>query len=145
VGDVSENSMATWSDEIHQVILNEGERLMDGDVLEFPRLECYLYLNEDGRLELDGGTPGNSNGRIWQAGMHRDPWGPHYAVFDKGQLVVYRGTPGHQEATVFKTPSVSGTSTYKFGITVSKKLVIYRELEGEERKTVWSNCWASRG
>ena len=40
VGDVSKNSEATGSDEIHQIILNEGEWLMDKEVREFPRLEC---------------------------------------------------------------------------------------------------------
>jgi len=67
VGDVLENSVPNWSDEIHQVILNEGERLMDGDIREFPRLECYLTLDDDGRLSLFRGTPGTSEGRIWMA------------------------------------------------------------------------------
>ena len=136
VGDVSVNSETDWSEEIHQVIFNEGERLMDGEVREFPRLECYLFLNEDGRLVLNHGTPGNSKGRIWQASMHRDYWDPQYTTLEKGQLVIYRGTPDHQEATLFKTPSVSGPGHYKFGITVSKKLVIFREAEGK-RKIVW--------
>ena len=65
VGDVSQDGAADWSDEIHQIVLNEGERLMDGEVREFPRLECYLFLNEDGRLVLNAGTPGNNKGRIW--------------------------------------------------------------------------------
>jgi hypothetical protein len=60
VGDVSENSEATGSDEPHQVILNEGELLTDGDARQFPRLECYLFLNEDGRLVLNRGVPGRS-------------------------------------------------------------------------------------
>lgn len=41
VGDVSKNSSTNWRDEVHQVILNEGEMISDEDVFEFPRLECF--------------------------------------------------------------------------------------------------------
>lgn len=139
VGDVSHKTAKVWEDEIHQVILTEGERLMEGDVRNFPRLECDLKINEDGRLVLHGVIPGKSSNRVlfWKSEMYKDPQGSHYATVENGQLVLYRGTPENPEATPFKTPSVSGPGPYKLGITVSKKLVVYREVKGEKRKTVW--------
>ena len=138
VGDVSQNIAANWRDEIHQVILNEGERLMEGDVRNFPRLECDFKINEDGRLVLHGVISGTSRNRvlIWKSEMYKDPQGSHYATVEKGQLVLYRGTPDTPEATPFKTPSVSGTGPYKLGITVSKRLAVFRG-EGKKTEIVW--------
>ncbi|TWU31223.1 hypothetical protein [Novipirellula artificiosorum] len=90
-GDVSQHSAVTKTDPIDQVILKEGERLMDEDVREFPRLECELKINEDGRLVLQGVLPGQSRSRIliWKSVMYKDPQGCHYATLENGQLVIY--------------------------------------------------------
>ncbi len=137
VGDVPVTSSEDWREEIHQIVLNEGEHLGDKEFREFPRLECYLYLNDDGRLVLYNGTPGNPKERIWQPSMHRDYWDPQYATLENGQLVIYRGTPDHQEAKLYESPPVSGNGPFNLGITLSKKLVIYREVAGEEGENVW--------
>jgi len=143
VGNVSQNSAADWRDEIHQVILNEGERLMDGEIRDFPRLECFLTLEEDGRLALFRGSPRGRDGLIWKTRGKADRPTPQptpyrfYTVLENGQLVIYRGTPGRPKLKIFETRSVSDTGPYKLGISVSKKLVVFREVEGEERKTVW--------
>jgi hypothetical protein len=134
VGDVSENSKANWRDEIHEVILNEGERFMIGDVREFPRLECYLKMHDNGKLVLHRGTPDRSEDPIWLSRSKDPDGGLHYAAFEKGQLVTYRGTPDHPEVALWKSKMVSDPGTYKLGITVSKKLVVFREVEG---KIVW--------
>ena len=139
IGDVSGISVVNYNEEIHQVIFNDGERLMDGEVSEFPRLDCYLFLNEDGRLVLHAGSPGNNKGQIWQATMHRDYRDPQFATLEKGQLKIYRGSPQDIEATLFETPSVYEKGSYKLGITVSKRLVIYREAEGNEKEIVWKS------
>lgn len=134
LGDVSQSDVATRSDEIHQVILNEGEWFKDDEIRKFPRLECYLFLDEDGRLVLNRGTPGESHGMIWKSAMYKDPQGPHYATWENGQLAIYRGTLGHPEANPFKTPP--GPGLCKLAITVSKQLVIFREVAAKKR-TVW--------
>jgi len=142
VGDVSQNSAPNWRDEIHQVILNEGERLMDGDIREFPRLECFLTLEEDGRLALFRGAPRGRDGLIWKTRGKADrptpqPTSPRfYTVLENGQLVVYRGTPDNQDVVLFKTNAVSDTGRYKLGITASKRLAVFNEVDGK-RKTVW--------
>ena len=121
MGDVSENSAANWRDEIHQVILNEGEKFMIGDVRVFPRLECYLKMHDNGKLVLRLGAPGRSGDAIWRS-RSKDPGGGlHYAAFEKGQLVTYRGTPEHPEEVLWKSREVSAPGTYKLGITASRK------------------------
>lgn len=136
VGDVSENHPTNWRDEIHQIILNEGERMMGGDVRDFPRLECHFTIDDDVRLMLNHGASGSSKGEVWNR------WGrvtgyPQYLTLEEGRLVACSITPDQREVKLFKTPPVSEPGSYKFGITVSKKLVIYRELEGGGIRTVW--------
>ncbi len=137
VGDVSENSTADWRDEIHQVILNEGEKFMIGDVRVFPRLECYLKMHDNGKLVLRRGAPGKSGDAIWRSRSKDPDGGLHYAAFEKGQLVTYRGTPDHPEVELWRSREVSDPGTYRFGITVSRKLAVFREVEGEKRKIIW--------
>ena len=142
VGDVSQNIAANWRDEIHQVILNEGEWLMDGDIREFPRLECFLTLEEDGRLALFRGAPRGRDGLIWKTRGKADRPTPQptvprfYTVLENGQLVVYRRTPGHPKLALWKSNKPSGPGLYKLGITASRRLVIFSEV-GEKRKIIW--------
>jgi hypothetical protein len=142
VGNVSEDRAADWRDEIHQVILNEGERLMDGDIHDLPRLECFLTLEEDGRLALFRGAPRDRDGLIWKTRGKADrptpqPTPPRfYAVLENGQLVVYRGTPDNPDVILWESSKVSEPGPYKLGITASKRLVIYREVDGK-RRTAW--------
>jgi hypothetical protein len=142
VGDVSQNITANWMDEIYQVILNEGDRIMDGDIRKFPRLECFLTLEEDGRLALFCGAPGRRKGLIWKTRGKADRPTPQstvprfYTVLENGQLVVYRKTPGHPKLALWKSNKPSNTGTYILGITVSKRLVIFSEA-GEKRKIIW--------
>jgi hypothetical protein len=138
VGGVPITDSEDWREEVHEVILEEGDYLGDKEVREFPRIECHLYLNDDGRLVLYEGTRGNAGARIWQPSMHRDYWDPQFLILEDGQLAIHRGTPGNIEATLFETPPVSGEGPFKFGITVSRKLVIYREA-GSQKEIVWTS------
>jgi hypothetical protein len=70
-------------------------RAQGGDNIEFPRLECYMGLNDDGRLVLSSGSPENRKGQIWQSNMHRDYLDPQFVTLDDGMLKIYRGTPGN--------------------------------------------------
>jgi hypothetical protein len=149
VGDVSESKVADWRDEIHQVVLNEGDRLTRGDVRDFPRLECKLSLDEYGILVLrrsgaavasedeDEEGRGRRGSPIWRTAMHKDWYGPNFATLEKGQLVIYRGTPGHPELALWKSKATPGPGTYRLGITASKRLVVFREVEGNKREIVW--------
>jgi hypothetical protein len=138
VGDVSDEGETNMDTEIYQVILNEGEQLTDKDVRIFPRLECYLILQEDGRLTLRNGTPGNSKGEIWHTSMHKDRSGdPLYSIVENGRLTTWRIRPNDPRVKLYQSPSVSGSGPYKLGITVSKKLVVFREDKGEKREIVW--------
>lgn len=138
VGDGSDIPEANLDAEVHQVILNEGERLTDDDVRLFPRLECYLILQDDGRLTLRHGTPDNSKGEIWHTSMHKDRSGdPMYSVVENGRLTTWRIRPDKPEVKLYQSPPVSGSGPYKLGITVSKKLVIFNETEGGKVKVLW--------
>ncbi len=135
-------SEAVPADEVHQVILNEGERLTGADGRDFPRLECDLKINDDGRLVLHGIIPGRTRNRtlLWKSIMHRDrTGGPYYSVLEKGRLTTYRAEPDKAEVKIFETPAVSGEGPFKLGITASKNLVVFRAVEGEAIRIVWKS------
>jgi hypothetical protein len=139
VGNISEEAGENWKDDIHKVILEEGELFTDEDVFEFPRLECYIQLRDDGRLILYDGSPEQTKGMLWKAMMHNDHGAPHFVTVDRGQLVIYRGTPGNIEATPYKTPAVAQRSEYKLGITAGRRLVVFRKNQDESNEIVWKS------
>ena len=142
VGNAS-HSVGDWMDDIHQVILNEGEIIEDKDIRNFPRLNCYLTLGEDGTLALINGTPSDSESRIWgtigKANRPKPQPVPYrfYAVLEKGQLRIYRQKSGRPKLKIYQTRSVSDLGPFKLGITASRRLVIFSEVEGKKRKIVW--------
>jgi hypothetical protein len=142
VGDRSSERAGDWKDEIHQVILNEGEQLKDGEIREFPRLECFLTLEEDGRLALFAGASRGREGLIWKTRGKADRPTPQpvpyrfYAALAQGQLRVCRGTPEKPDVVLWTSPKPSTPGPYQLGITASKRLVIYREVDGN-REVVW--------
>ncbi|MFC2115079.1 hypothetical protein ACFLTU_01290 [Bacteroidota bacterium] len=142
VGNASRSNAGDWKNEIHQVILNEGERFMDGEVRNFPRLECYLTLGKDGSLALISGSPGKNEGRIWGTNGKANRPRPHpipfsfYIVVENGQMVVYREKPDRPKVIIYQTRSVSGTGPYKLGITASRRLAVFRD-DGKKTKIIW--------
>ena len=142
VGDGSKRDATNWRDQIHQVILNEGELFEDGDIFDFPRLECFLTLEEDGRLALFGGAPSDRDGLIWKTRGKADRPTPQpvpfrfYAALKNGKLTVYRGTSGNPDAMLWESKTQSEQGPYQLGITAAKKFIIYRDVEGK-RKIVW--------
>ncbi len=142
VGNVSEKSAEGWRNEIHQVILNEGEQLMDGEIHNIPRLECFLTLTKEGMLALVRGTPDRREGQIWKTRGKANRPTPQpipyrfYTLLENGQLVIYREKPDHPRLKIYETRSVSGPGPYKLGVTASKRLVVFRE-EGKKTEIVW--------
>ena len=137
VGDRSGNDPDAWKDEIHQLILRDGERLVGDERREFQRLESDFRINEEGRLMLHGVVSGTTRNRVllWKASMHRDrTGGPYYAVLERGRLTTYRAVPGKPEVKIFQTPEVSGNAPYKLAITAAKRLVIL----SEDNQIVWT-------
>jgi hypothetical protein len=138
VGDASEDQKSNWRDDVYQVVLNEGERLMERDFRAFPRLECFVSLDDQGKLGIYRGSPGKKEGEIWGTiGKDDRPSShPQFAVFEKGQLIIYRGTPEHPKISIYQTKKPKDEGSYKLGITVSKRLVVFSEIDGK-RNTVW--------
>ena len=142
VGNASQSRMGDWKGKIHAVVLNEGETFSNGDTRNFPRLECFLSLADDGSLSLNSGRPGNNKGRIWGTNGKANRPKPHpvpfrfYVALEKGQLRIYREKPGRPKVIIYETRSVSDPGTFKLGITASRRLVIFSEV-GEKRKIVW--------
>jgi hypothetical protein len=142
VGNASDSSMGDWKDEIHQVILNEGETFSNGDTRNFPQLECFLSLADDGSLALNSGTPGNSESRIWGTNGKANRPKPHpvpfrfYIALDDGRLQIHREKPGRPKVIIYETRSVSGPGPFKLGITASRSLVVFRK-DGKKTEIVW--------
>ena len=142
VGNVSKSRKDAWKDEIHAVILNEGEIFADGDIRKFPRLNCYLSLADDGALALNSGSPGNNEGRIWGSNGKANRPKPHpvpfrfYTTVEEGQMRIYREKPGHPKVVIYQTRSASGPGAHKLGITASKRLVVYRTV-GNKNEFLW--------
>jgi hypothetical protein len=108
----------------------------------FPQLECFLSLADDGSLALNSGAPGNSEGRIWKTNGKANRPKPHpvpfhfYIALDDGQLQIHREKPGRPKVIIYETRSVSGPGPFKLGITASRRLVIFRE-DGKKTEIVW--------
>lgn len=142
VGNASPGIVGDWKDEIHEVILNEGETFTNGDIREFPRLNCYLSLGADGSVALNSGTPGNSEGIIWGTNGKGNRPKPHpvpfrfYIALDDGQLQVHREKPGRPKVIIYETRSVSDPGPYRLGITASRSLAVFRE-DGNKTEIVW--------
>jgi hypothetical protein len=144
VGNASPSMAGDWRDEVYQVIMEEGEILKDGENRDIPRLECFLTLEEDGRLLLFNGSPGNRNGIIWATRGKADRPTPQpvpyrfYTIVDDGQLVVGRGTPDDPDVVLWQSGEVFGPGPYKLGITASRRLVVFRD-RGKRTENVWKS------
>ncbi|MFC2089454.1 Ig-like domain-containing protein [Bacteroidota bacterium] len=146
VGDVIPETKNAWKDEIYQVILNEGEKIWEGDVIEFPDLNCFLTISDEGAISLQKGTPKNKEGQIWGTNgkANRPKWKVKpepviyhfYMVVENGQMKLYREKKGRPTVTIYETPPVSGPGPFKLGMTASRSLIVFRE-EGENTKIVW--------
>jgi hypothetical protein len=101
VGDVSQSSMADWKDEIHQVILNEGELFLDSDVRKFPRLECFLSLRDDGRLILNHGTPDHQEATPYLTPSVSGPGPYKLGITASKRLVIYSEVEGKKREKVW--------------------------------------------
>jgi hypothetical protein len=138
VGDADPLTVDDWKDEIHAVVLKEGEKMWNGEKREFPRLECALALDDDGTLKLIGGdfnTPGKADRPKWKPDPNPNPF-HFYAIFENKQLRVYRERCGRPIIKIYETPAVSGTGPYKLGITASKRLAVYQG-EGKNKTIAW--------
>jgi hypothetical protein len=142
VGTASQGRVGDWKNKIHQVILNEGETLSNGESRNFPRLECFLSLANDGSLALNRGTPGNSEGRIWGTNGKANRPKPHpvpfsfYIALADGQLQIHREKPGRPKVIIYKTKKPAEPGPYKLGITAFRRLVVFRK-DGDKAQIVW--------
>lgn len=140
VGDADPLTADDWKDQIHAVVFNEGEMIWDGEKRAFPRLECALSLEEDGTLRLIGGnfnTPGKADRPKWDTKDNPNPF-RFYAIFEGGQLQVYRERCGRPIVKIYETPRVSGAGPFKLGITASKRLVVFQG-EGDLKTIAWKS------
>ena len=138
VGDVPNGRQVRWRDAIHQVVLAEGERLMEGGVREFPRLECYVELDEEGKLGIYRGAPGGGGEEIWGTRGKDDRPSKHvqFATLENGRLTIYRGQPDSPKVKIYETKEPEDHGPYQLGITVSKRLAVFRG-DGENTEFVW--------
>ncbi|TWU40650.1 Ig-like domain-containing protein [Novipirellula artificiosorum] len=133
VGDVAKNAEANWKDEIHQVLLKDGDRMMAGDRIDLPRLECKVMFNTSGKLVvIDQNT-----GLLWGSFSKDEDDLSHFAEFKNGQFVTWRGTPEKPEVALWKSREQPEPGDHRLAITVGKRLIIYRETEGKLRTVVW--------
>jgi len=139
VGIAAEKGDDDWQDQVYQVILSEGEMLMDGESLEFPCLECFLTVDEEGSLALFGGSPQNREGVLWKTRGKADRPTPQpapvhfYAIMEKGRLTVYRGTPGNPDVILWQSGNTDGPGPYRLGITAARRLVLFNPEAGRDQ------------
>ncbi len=142
VGNASPDTKDDWKNEIHAVILNEGETFSNGEIRNFPKLECYLTLAEDGTLTFNNGSPGNSEGRIWGTNGKANRPKPHPVPFhfhialDKGRMQILREKADRPKVLIYQTPPVKGPGPFKLGVTASRQLVVFRQVGGKTQ-IVW--------
>jgi hypothetical protein len=142
VGDVSRSRKDAWKDEIHAVILTEGEIFRNGDIREFPRLNCYLSLEDDGSIALNAGSSDKSGGEIWGTNGKANRPKPHpvpfrfYLSVEDGQMKIIREKPGRPKVVIYRTRPVSGPGPYKLGITAARSLAVFRD-NGDNTEIAW--------
>ncbi|MCU0856986.1 MAG: lamin tail domain-containing protein [Pontiellaceae bacterium] len=121
------------------VILTNGNNLLDGEVRNYPSLNCYLTMQNDGNLVLYRGAPGASQGVIWSAGISY-AIGDYFATLQSdGNLVIYKGTPTAAGIAVYASCSAGTTGNYLFGMLSSGRLVIAKGTSVSMGEEVWSN------
>lgn len=143
VGDVSMDTAGHWKNEIHAVVLREGERFEEGDIRTFPDLDCHLTIDEEGSLLLMRGLPGKSEGFIWKTRGKADrptpqPVPPHFYITMKdGRMQLMRTYPGKPEQLLYQSNRPSDSGEYKLGITAALRLLVYRDTGQGGIKTAW--------
>jgi hypothetical protein len=138
VGNASEARKDAWKDEIHIVLLNDGEQIKsdkkDETKIKLPRLECWMAFQEDGKFVF---RDESANAIIWKT-FSKDEPGPHWAEFKNGQLNAYRGEPGDRDVLLWGSKELKDEykGPSKFGITRDKRVAVFRD-EGEKIDFVW--------
>ena len=138
VGNASEASKDVWRNEIHQVILDEGERMQSDENeetrIELPRLECWIAFQEDGKCVF---RDERADDIAWKT-FSKDEPGPHWAEFKNGQLNTYRGEPGERDVLLWSSPKPRDEykGPFEFGITRDKRVTVF-QVEGKKIRTVW--------
>ena len=139
VGNASQPRKDAWKNEIHEVILSEGETFRDGEIREFPRLNCYLTLEDDGSIELNAGSPGNKEGEIWGTNGKANRPKPHpvpfrfYITLDDGQMQVHREKPGRPKINIYRTRSVPGSGPFNWESPNPEVLLFSGRIERKPR------------
>lgn len=133
-----------WRNEIHQVILHEGETFEDGALFDFPRLRCFLTLEEDGRLTLFDGSPRDRAALLWATRGKADrptvqpvPF-RFYTALERGQIAVYRGLPGAPDTLLWGSGKTTLSGSAKLGLTVDRRLVVFDDANGVN-KVIWKS------
>jgi hypothetical protein len=141
VGNASEESKDAWKDEIHVVLLNDGEQMKsdkkDQTKIKLPRLECWIAFQEDGKFVF---RDESANAIIWKT-FSKDEPGPHWAEFKNGQLNTYRGQPGNRDVLLWgsRKPQAKYKGPFEFGITRDKRVAVFKE-EGEKIDFIWRSA-----
>ena len=104
-------------------------------MVDFPRLECFFTIDNDGRMTLEQGTPGKSERQLWNS-WGRQLESPQFAMIEEGRLLTMNTDPNNP-TKLYKTGVVSAPGKFKLGISVSKKIVLYSESEVGTRRIVW--------
>ena len=73
----------------------------DLKVVDFPRLECHLGLNQDGRLVLNHGTPGNNEAMLFSTPPVSDKGPYKFGITVSKKLVIFRELDGGEIETVW--------------------------------------------
>ncbi|GAB5560020.1 MAG: hypothetical protein SynsKO_16670 [Synoicihabitans sp.] len=141
VGSPKLNKANDWTQNIHRVLLSDGEiwKVDIGQeiVILLERLECTLTFGADGKIILRDDL---TNVITFRANAHTKA-GRHHAVFEKGKLTTYNQWPEDEKVfqiwQSFSSQKIQQKGPFKLGITQGKRIVCFTEENGST-EIVWS-------
>lgn len=140
-GSPKPKALNDWEDNIHRVLLSEGEMwkvdVDDEIVIPLERLERTLTFGGDGKIILRDDL---TNAITFRANS-KTATGRHHAIFENGKLTTYTNWPGDDEVLEiwqsFKNREFRQKGPFKLGITQGKRVVCFTEENGEA-EIVWA-------
>lgn len=140
VGSPKAKSANNWADNMHQVLLTDGEiwKVDVGHEIVIPlrRLESTLTFGADGKIILQDDL---TNVITFRANA-KTKLGRHHAIFERGKLATYTQWPGDEEVfeiwQSFKSRKIEHQGPFKLGITQDKRVACFTEENGKV-EIVW--------
>ncbi len=140
VGSPKAKSANNWADNLHQVLLSDGEiwkvDVSHEIVIPLRRLECTLTFGADGKIILQD----DLTKVITFRANAKTKLGRHHAIFERGKLATYTQWPGDEGIfeiwQSYRNREIEHQGPFKLGITQDKRVACFTEENGKV-EIVW--------